>query len=362
MKNILHVSFSMDTGGGPITIKRIVEDFPKYNHFVVGNEGVFMKGFRHTLRPEKVKNLKGWNLVYNLWLLVRLVKTWNIDVLHLHGRGAASFGRFVRLFRKIKVIYTPNGFFPNSLPWYFRGLYVIGERILLGLTNIVFFVSESEKQTYVKSLRLRPTNPRLVVVQNYLNLERSDYETVLPFTHQTDKKIKFLFIGRLSRQKGVDILLESIKRLTYKDYHLTIIGYGEMEEYLKSEIRKKDLSDNVTFEGKINEAFRLMPHFDALLLPSRFEGLPFTILEAMVYKLPVIGTPCNGSVDLLRGGHGYMSRDVGVKSYLDAIFEFLNDFEKRPAEIAAMVERNHIKLIDCYTLRAVKEKINLIYS
>ena len=352
----------MDTGGGPLTIKRIIEDFSEFDHYVAGNEGVFMHGFRNMIGAEKVASLRGWRLHQNVILLVKLCRLHKIDVLHLHGRGAASFGRLVKLYLSVKVIYTPNGFYPMSLPWYFRMLYILGERLLLRLTDLVHFVSESEKLTFSKSLRLPNEHQKLVFVQNYLNLNKSDYEKVRPYKHTSYKKIKFLFIGRLSMQKGVDILVETIKILPYRDFHLTIIGYGEMEEYLVSMLDQYDLADNATYLGKVNEAFRLMPNFDALLLPSRFEGMPFTILEAMAYKLPIIATPCNGSVDLIKNGNGYLSVAITSNEFASSTMRFINDFNDNSDVIKNMVSNNYSRLLNEYSLSSVQKGIEALYS
>jgi len=361
MKKILHVSYSMDTGGGPLTIKRIVEDFREYEYFVSGNPGVYMEHFKKILPASHILGLKGPNLFFNLWLLITFCRRNSIDILHVHGRGAASFARFVKIFRpKTKVVYTPNGFFPKSLPFLIRQLYVLGERVLFLLTDLVFFVSRSEQATFARSLWLKNQNKKFIYIQNYINEDLLKEKPMLPFEHMTDRSPKFLFIGRLSMQKGVDILIESLK--IFDDaFHLTVIGYGEMEDYLRGEI-KNDFAHSIDFKGKVNEAFRYMPNFDALLLPSRFEGLPFTVLEAMLYRLPLIVTPCNGTIDLMGEGNGYVSESIDAVSFAKAVSNFCRDFKHDKNRIQEMISRNFQIVRTEYSMNAVKEKINYLYS
>ena len=361
MKKILHISYSMDTGGGPITIKRIVEDFKNYEYFISGNSGVFMDYFQSILPSSQILKLKGPNLILNLYLLVKFCKVNAIDILHVHGRGAASFARFVKIFKpKTKIIYTPNGFFPHSLNLPLRLMYLLGERILFTITNMVYFVSESEKTTFAKSLGIEKSNKKFIYIQNYINSDLLETKSALPYQHPLPLAPKFLFIGRLSKQKGIDILVESLKAVN-DGFQLTIIGYGEMEDYLKIEIDKY-LKHKVVFIGKLNEAFRYMPNFDALLLPSRFEGLPFTVLEAMLYGLPLIVTPCNGTIDLVDRQSGYVAESIDFGSFAKAIQNFCYDFGHNKKVIDEMTDRNLRRVKTEYSLEAVREKIHYLYS
>ncbi len=351
----------MDTGGGPLTIKRIVEDFPEYTYYVSGNPGVFMNHFEKILPASHILGLKGTRLLLNLRLLVSFCKGNEIGILHIHGRGAASFARFVKLFiPQIKIIYTPNGFFPRSLPFPLRILYILGEKILFSLTDLVFFVSESELSTFSKSLKIKAPNAKFIYIQNYINTDLTETKKAIPYQHPFSQSPKYLFIGRLSKQKGVDILMGAL-RLIKGDFQVSIIGYGEMEEYLRREI-EKDLKDKVVFLGKLNEAFRYMPNFDALLLPSRFEGLPFTVLEAMLYGLPLIVTPCNGTIDVIDQRSGYVADAIDSVSFAKAIQDFCDDFRHDKKVIDEMTERNLTRVKTDYSLNAVREKIHYLYS
>jgi glycosyltransferase involved in cell wall biosynthesis len=221
-------------------------------------------------------------------------------------------------------------------------------------------VSLSEQATFSKSLGLKSSNNKFLYIQNYIDETLLQSKGMLPYKHTLNHTPKFLFIGRLSPQKGIDILIDSLRQVT-ENFQVTIIGYGEMEEYLKTEIAK-DLATRVTFIGKLNEAFRYMPNFDALLLPSRFEGLPFTVLEAMLYRLPLIVTPCNGTKDLINDTNGYVAKSIDAVSYAISIRRFINDFQNNKEFIKATIERNDQLVRHQYSLEAVRQKINELYS
>jgi glycosyltransferase involved in cell wall biosynthesis len=312
------------------------------------------------LPPTHILKMKGANLALNLYLLIRFCKSRSIDILHVHGRGAASFARFVKIFLpRIKIVYTPNGFYPKSLKWPLRLGYILGERILFGLTDIVFFVSLSEQSTFSKSLGIKMPNRKFMYIQNYIDVHLVESKKALPYKHPLPHTPTFLFIGRLSEQKGVDILVESL-RLVKENFQVTAIGYGEMEDYLKTEI-EKDLKNRIAFIGKLNEAFRYMPNFDALLLPSRFEGLPFTVLEAMLYRLPLIVTPCNGTKDLVNDTNGYVAQSIDARGFATAIRNFIDDYVNKRNVIDRIVEQNYELVRSEYSVEAVKQKIKTLY-
>jgi len=361
MKKILHVSYSMDTGGGPLTIKRIIEDFQDYEYFVAGNNGVYMQHFAGKFPQDHLLYLRGMNLPLNIWLIWRFCLKHEIDILHVHGRGAASFARFVKFLKpSIKIVYTPNGFFPKSLRPPVRQLYLFLERFLFSITDFVFFVSKSEQNTFDLSIP-RLNKSKFIYIQNYLN-PTEEYFQPLPYSHPVPTAIKFLFIGRLSPQKGIDILVEALKQIAIENFHVTIVGYGEQEEFLLKSIEQEPLKGKVTYLGKIHEAFRLMPNFDALLLPSRFEGLPFTLLEAMWFKLPLIVTPANGIVDLLNDGNSYMSKAIDASAFAEKIREFISDIKSNSAKIESFVLKNLHDVKTEYSKEAVKEKIDTLYA
>lgn len=100
-----------------------------------------------------------------------------------------------------------------------------------------------------------------------------------------NQKVNILFVGRLEKIKGIDILLESFKKLDQK-YNLTVIGDGT----LKNELDKKN--ENIIFLGYkgLEVISQYMKKSDFLIIPSRNESLPLVILEAANHKLPVLAS------------------------------------------------------------------------
>lgn len=110
--------------------------------------------------------------------------------------------------------------------------------------------------------------------------------------HLEGGKFNFLFVGRLERIKGPDVLIEACARLRKKDsgFRVHILGDGSMRSELKGGVRKRGLGNFVDFFGAANkeEVASYMKTADCLVIPSRSESLPLVLIEATKVGLPII--------------------------------------------------------------------------
>ena len=109
---------------------------------------------------------------------------------------------------------------------------------------------------------------------------------------------RILFVGNLKPVKGLDDLIEAMRQLVVErsDAQLHIVGYGPLESVLKHRVNEVGLQNNVHFEGEKSqeEVVLWMNACDLLCLPSRNEGVPNVVLEALSCGLPVVATTVGG--------------------------------------------------------------------
>jgi glycosyltransferase involved in cell wall biosynthesis len=105
-------------------------------------------------------------------------------------------------------------------------------------------------------------------------------------------------VGRLDRQKGYDVLLHALAALP--DAALVLVGDGPEREPLEALARALGLGDRVRFAGWQAEPRRHLTTFDVFALPSRFEGFPLAIVEAMLAELPVVATAVGSVPEAVR--------------------------------------------------------------
>jgi glycosyltransferase involved in cell wall biosynthesis len=126
-------------------------------------------------------------------------------------------------------------------------------------------------------------------------------------------RINLLYVGRLSPEKNVSLLIRTVGKLndgTWEPYYqLHLVGTGSQEQELRSLVTRLRLGTQVVFHGRLPLADlpRWYSAADAVVLPSKSEGLPRVMLEAMACGTPFIGTRISGVVDHIRDGeNGFM--------------------------------------------------------
>jgi colanic acid/amylovoran biosynthesis glycosyltransferase len=130
-------------------------------------------------------------------------------------------------------------------------------------------------------------------------------------------------VARLSAQKGLPLLIEAAARLHDEgvDFHLTLVGDGELRPQIEASIAKAGLSDKISITGWCNgDAVRThILAARAMVLPSFAEGLPVVIMEALALRRPVIVTAIAGTPELVDGGCGWLIPAGSVEALVDAM-------------------------------------------
>lgn len=113
-----------------------------------------------------------------------------------------------------------------------------------------------------------------------------------------------VYIGRLAEQKGLDVLLRALDLLQHvrPDYLTLIVGDGPIRPKIEGLARAFELGPKVRVLGHRNDATRLLAAADVLVLPSRYEGLPNVVLEAMRFEKPVVATRAPGTTEVVADG------------------------------------------------------------
>ncbi len=143
------------------------------------------------------------------------------------------------------------------------------------------------------------------------------------------------FVGRLAPQKNIPLLIAALEQLS--DVQGVIVGDGELRQELQTLVQSKGLQ-NVQFLGRQPNASEIMPAFDVLCLPSRFEGLGLVLVEAMLRRVGVMGSRAGAIPEILgEGQYGLLFESGDVAGLINAI-----QFARRErARMGEMVERTY---------------------
>lgn len=160
-----------------------------------------------------------------------------------------------------------------------------------------------------------------------------DLSKCLPKTEYatTDNTLKILHIGRFMQQKNHQGLIEafSIFHEKFPKSVLQLIGEGDLRGEIEKMVAEKGLKDAVEFLGLQDNVYGYLHDADMFTLPSLYEGIPMTLIEAMGTGLPIVATKVGGVPDMLVDGESAILTDVDTEKIAKAFLELAEDQEKR---------------------------------
>lgn len=184
---------------------------------------------------------------------------------------------------------------------------------------------------------LRKTlNPNTHIHRVYNPIDLDPNREIVDYT----KNDYFLYVGRISKEKGVDVFCEGVTKANKKG---VVVGDGSEFEKLKKEY------PNIEFVGWKNsqEVKEYMKKARALVIPSRwYEAAPLTPIEALQYGIPIISSDCNATIDYLKSGKNGCMFSIEINNLSDIILNFSDEYKP---ELQTQYRNNYIKrLLEVY--------------
>lgn len=203
----------------------------------------------------------------------------------------------------------------------------------------IWCVSEAVAQGFVRFLP-EVVEWKLRVIRNwyeptvYLDSELpSDFVVRKP---EPSGGLRACTIARLSADKGVDVLVRAVGALKDAHYRIKcdIFGSGSERNRLLRLIRGMDLSEHITLRGQVDEAWRAIPAYDAVVVPSFREAFGFVVLEAYAMRVPVVVSSAPGLMEIVEPGVTGLVFPVGDHRALAARLQALFDDKTLRARLA----------------------------
>ncbi len=224
--------------------------------------------------------------------VVRHARSLKPDVVHTHGYRADVVDAPAARRAGFPAVCTLHGFVDGG--WRNRLYERLQRRVARGLDGVVV-VSQPMRDRLLAS---GVSRDRLHVVRNgwlpmACLLDREEARTRLG----VDSRYRIGWVGRVSQEKGPDVLLEALRRLDANTFVASVIGDGPLRAALAEASASSRLP--VRWHGVIHGADTLFRAFDVFVLSSRTEGTPMVLLEAMHAGVPIVATKVGGVPDVV---------------------------------------------------------------
>jgi glycosyltransferase involved in cell wall biosynthesis len=263
--------------------------------------------------------------------LIQLVRARGVTLIHSHGKGAGLYGRVAARLTRVPAVHTLHGIHFERYARPARAVYLALERRLSSWSARIINVSREQER---EGLALRLFDARQSrVIRNGVDvarvagaaLERTDARAELRLP--ADATVVGA-VARFDKVKRLDLLLDAVARL--RDVTLALIGDGDESVRLRALAARHALGPRVLFAGELRGAARLLLAFDIYASPSRKEGMPMAVLEAMALGLPVVASDIPAHRELL--GPASVGLVAGtVDTFADALQRVTRDASLRAA-------------------------------
>ena len=302
-------------GGAQTIVANLVKTLSSEHELFVlyGGDGEAWNALGNNFTKIKLNNHRKEVSIRDIAVLFKLYYyrfKYKPDVIHLHSSKMGVLGRIA--FSRKKTVYTVHGF--DSIRKAFKRFLIV-ERFLKNSVYKIIGVSRYD----VVSMREEGIHENVECIYNGVTdqyLEQAEIKD-----HITDKldQLKqsypriIMCISRISKQKKFDLFLDIAKRMP--QYAFVWIG---------NKTEMKDLPSNVFCLGESHLACSYLKYADLFILPSNYEGLPMSLLEALAFGVPVVASAVGGITEVLDGKNGF-AVDNDINLFTEKIEYILSD-------------------------------------
>ena len=268
------------------------------------------------------------------------------DILHTHGFKENVLGTAARYLSGVKrSVLTVHGSPESQSTWRAprKKITHLLNRVLTGFCQDALIAVSQHLKTV-----LEPRYPhKIVVIRNFIDTD--EIPTALPVQpdnrRQSDARFRVTLVGRCVPVKRIDLFIDTIVRLRTNhklEVEGSICGSGPLLETMKQYAKTQGVAQFIHFRGFVQDMEPEWASMDALMMPSDHEGLPMTLLEALLRKVPVVAHNAGGIPEVLdHGKSGVLVDNHSATGYADKLAQLI----KQP-EIAKQFAANgqhHVK-------------------
>ncbi len=275
--------------------------------------------------------------VFATFLAARKLRRWlkhnAVDLMHAHDSAPALVANLARRGLNIPLIVTYHGSEPERIAGFGR---------IARHCDLIVTPSHKSAEDLARIGKV-PAEKLMVIGLGVTPPPPVTDDQIAPLRQALlgDGDRLILTIVRLAHQKGVDILIDCVARLMqdHPSWRFVVAGDGPDEAKLHALAAAKGVTPVLSFIGRTSEPHLHLRAADLFLLTSRWEALPFTIVEAFQAGCPSVATACSGVVELIDDSVGRVVPIGDIPAICTAVEAVLGDASRRRAMSAAALAR-----------------------
>ena len=282
----------------------------------------------------------GFSIKYPI-RIYKYIRRSGVDIVHIHSSFLYYALAVLFLHNSIKFVYTvhSDAVQENYSRW---------DRVFFWLKKMCFrlgwmhpvTISKASKESFDK---LYGMDSKLIV-NGVKRTNVSCRSSVLDRYRYTANTKIFYHPGRISEAKNQLVLCESFRRLILDGYDVVLIISGIKQDLHIYNQLEHFFSDRIVYLGERNDVLNLLSEADAMCLPSKWEGMPIVLLEALSVGCIPICSPVGGIPEVVQNGYnGILSKSNDVESYVAALNKFLSLSKEEQVTISEQARRSFDK-------------------
>lgn len=334
---IAHIAHSL--GGVDVYLRLILSnlDSDKFTNTVIHGTSdtsqAFLDSKGDTVEEYKTSISRNISFLGDLKAIMdtyRFLKKRRPDIIHAHSAKGGVVGKIVGQMLGIKILYTPHAFsYLSAESQLKRKIFLIIERILSNGNSILLATSTSEKLRAIEEVGYKPE--KAIVFNNCI----APIDTVLPLSIEKTWPDNYICtVGRPSYQKNIELMIRILYEVKKsKKIHLIVMGVGPVSgqlESVKSCITELDMTKDVTLLDwtERTDIFNIISRSKFYISTSRYEGMPYSVIESLALSKPSVVSNCDGNRDLVIDGfNGFVVDNEQINDFKEKILQLMNDNE-----------------------------------
>jgi glycosyltransferase involved in cell wall biosynthesis len=272
--------------------------------------------------------------------LRRWLKANPVDLIHAHESAPALVANLARMGLGVPLAVTYHGSEPSRIASFGK----IASKADLVITPSHRSAEDLEKIGGVPKAKLKVLGLGVAPAPD----DSAEEVAALRAKLLGDGDRLVITVARLEHQKGIDVLIEAVARMipAHPGWRFAVAGDGMDEAKLKALAQARGVEHHLNFLGRVSRPHLYLRAADLFLLTSRWEALPFTIVEAFQAGIPAVATACSGVVELIDDAVGAVVPIGDVEGIAREVTRILGDDELRKRMAAAALKKSTLDRFD----------------